>query len=190
MTRHVRSLLLCLVVIAAVPACKSSSSLPPECRDNPEPILILMAQAVPQATRVPCIAGLPLGWRYDGSLVERDSARFWLSSDVAGAPAVEVVFSGSCSPGDAPRVPAAGDEAGATVHQQLTSLDPFTGARYVVFDGGCTIYRFTFAPDAPATLAVQVTEALSFVPREALVRSVEDAVDASLCGAEAPPCDG
>ena len=59
-------------------------------RDDQEPlvrhgnIMILMAQTVPTATSVPCVANLPAGWEVGGAEVESDEGRFWLDSAIAG----------------------------------------------------------------------------------------------------------
>ena len=43
--------------------------------------MILMAQSVPEATSLPCLAALPAGWTLDGVEVKRGRTRFWLNSD-------------------------------------------------------------------------------------------------------------
>src|SRR5207253_1051072 len=63
---------------------------PPECGTGNA--MILMAQAVPSATRLPCIATLPSGWTFGGADMQRGRARFWLDSDRAGARAIVVTL--------------------------------------------------------------------------------------------------
>ena len=39
--------------------------------------MILMAQAVPGATRLPCVASMPIGWQYLGGDFRTGRASFW-----------------------------------------------------------------------------------------------------------------
>ncbi|MET0325544.1 MAG: phosphatase PAP2 family protein, partial [Ilumatobacteraceae bacterium] len=55
-----------------------------------ERVMVLMAQSVPTAPAVPCLAALPAGWSVGGVRVTRGDAWFWLNSDQAGGHAVEV----------------------------------------------------------------------------------------------------
>ncbi len=53
-------------------------------------LMILMAQSVPSATAVPCVAALPAGWETGSVNVRQDRTQFWLDSDQGGKHAVEV----------------------------------------------------------------------------------------------------
>ena len=106
-----------------------------------------MAQSVPSATLIPCVGSMPVGWSFTGSSVQNNVATLWLSSTVAGSNAVEAQLTPTCDPGTAPEVVPAPDEAGARVFEAPDSLDPFRATRYVVFDGGCVTYRYTFAAE-------------------------------------------
>src|SRR5262245_18452412 len=54
--------------------------------------IILMAQAVPSATAVPCVASVPSGWDIGNVGIRQGRAWFWLNSDVARNHAVEVTL--------------------------------------------------------------------------------------------------
>src|SRR5215207_8780608 len=56
-------------------------------------LLILVAQSVPDATQVPCIATLPAGWEQGSVHVKRHRATFSLDSDLGGDEAVKVTLS-------------------------------------------------------------------------------------------------
>src|SRR4029453_6741496 len=71
-----------------VPACGGVYPQPLTCGADNTNALILMAQAVPSATLVPCIAEFPAGWSYNGSRIRSSSAPFWLDSDRRGFPAL------------------------------------------------------------------------------------------------------
>jgi hypothetical protein len=173
----------------ALPSC-SSTSYVPDCGEPIESSLVLTAQAVPSATFLPCVQTLPAGWNVSGSVVQRGSASFWLDSTIAGIRAVQVELTETCDTTGAVEIVPAPDEAGARVFQNPVSLDPFRGLREIVFEGGCVTYRYNFASGAQAGLSLEVVEALSFMPRDVVVRHVDETYDDILCGAGAPPCEG
>jgi len=155
----------------------------PDC--GTDEVEVLMAQAVPSATRIPCLAALPAGWELGGVHVERHEARFWLDSDQAGDHAVEATLlrPGDCEVGDATPTPS--DEIGTERFERPEQLPPgLKTTRYYLFDGGCVTYEFAFADDADAELIFDVEEALGFEPRTDLVERVADATGGlALCGA-------
>jgi serine/threonine-protein kinase RIO1 len=152
---------------------------PPECGSSTA--LMLAAQAVPSATRLPCIAALPSGWSFNIARVHSGEATVWLNSDRAGSRAVEVTLAAACSDAGGTEVPS--DEPGTRRFERPTSVTPrLSGERFYVFDGGCVRYRYDFAPGAPSQLLFDVDEALSFEARSDLVAYVETHDDAALCG--------
>jgi hypothetical protein len=159
---------------------------PPECGSNTA--LILSAQAVPTATKLPCIAALPSGWSFADAQMHSGEAILWLHSDRAGDRAVEVRLTGSCSLTGAVQVPS--EEVGARRFERPRSLDPgLSGDRLYVFDGGCVRYRYELDPGTPSTLLFDVDEALGFESRDGLVAYVEEHDGQTLCGAGAA-CSG
>jgi len=154
-------------------------------------VMILMAQSVPSATAVPCIATLPAGWKLGGVEVRQDKARFWLNSDRGGDRAVEVrlVAPDQCAIAGATEVPS--NQVGMRRFERPEQLPPrLQSTRYYVFDGGCVIYRFAFDADASASLMFSAESALAFEPRQALVERVHRDSGLRLCGAGVPPCPG
>jgi tRNA A-37 threonylcarbamoyl transferase component Bud32 len=69
--------------------------------------MILMAQSVPTATAVPCVATLPAGWQHGGLRVKRGRSTFWLGFAPAGTQAVQVTLlpPSGCATGGAVEVP-------------------------------------------------------------------------------------
>jgi hypothetical protein len=55
---------------------------------------------------------------------------------------------------------------------------------------GCVAHVFRFGGDAPPALALEAEEALSFLPRAAIVAKVKKELDQTLCGVGAPSCEG
>ena len=156
--------------------------------------MVLMAQSVPSATSVPCVAALPAGWETRiGAACVRTAASFWLNSDQGGKHAVEVSLlpPDDCSVAGATEVPS--DQVGMHRLERPEQLPPnLRSTRYYVFDGGCVTYRFAFSGDASASLMFDVDAALDFQParRRSSTRCEDDVPTSRLCGAEAPPCPG
>lgn len=160
------------------------------CELSEDTIFILMAQAVPSATLVPCILEFPAGWDYGGSDVRRDLGRYWLSSDRAGVRSVEIALTSGCDvTGLKERMDPAAD-LGVRVYQEPLTAQPYAANRYFVFDGGCVSYRWRFADGAEEApnLAYEAVAAMTFLPRTHLVRFVDQEIGLTLCGAGAPPC--
>lgn len=179
-----------LVALASVGvACSAGPSEQPLCARPDDSILVLEAQSVPSATRLPCIAELPIGWSFSGSLVRDDGTTLWLDHDRAGVRAVEVRLRAECDVEGAVEVPPGPDEVGLRVFQAPTSLDPFVATRSIVFEGGCIQHRYRFAAGSEPALVIEADRALSSLPRIEVVTEVRRDLDLSLCGAEAPPCE-
>jgi hypothetical protein len=178
------------VLALALGACSTDGGVQPHCAQPEDPVMVLEAQSVPSATQLPCIAELPSGWRFGGSLIRDDGTTLWLDHDRAGIHAVEITLLGSCDVDDAVEVPPAPDEIGMRAYQAPTDLDPFQGTRTLVFDGGCIEQRYRFAPGSDPSLVIEADRALSTLPRTTIVSEVRDDLGLTLCGAEAPPCAG
>jgi membrane-associated phospholipid phosphatase/tRNA A-37 threonylcarbamoyl transferase component Bud32 len=149
-------------------------------------LAVTVAQSVPTATLVPCIATLPAGWELGGVHVERGQAMFWLDSDLGGDRAVEATLTPpeECDVSDATPVPS--DEVGADRYEQLDGLPPgLRSTRYYVFPGGCVTYRLEFVDDATPAVLFAVDQALGFQPRSLLTDHVRETTGLALCGAGA-----
>lgn len=154
-------------------------------------LMVLMAQSVPSATALPCVAALPAGWSVGPVDIQRGHSRFSLTSDAAGAPSVDVRFQppGSCSVDGATEIPS--DEVGMRRFERPEQLP--LGLRVVrtyLTNGACVTYEFAFDGDAQASDLVALDSAFAFQPRSALVLEVERTYDRVLCGAGAPVCTG
>ncbi len=154
-------------------------------------LMILMAQSVPSATKVPCIAALPAGWRLGGLHVVHGRGEFWLNPEGGGNHAVEVnlVPAPACDVAGATEVPS--DEAGVRRFEHPGRLPPrLQSTRFYLFPGGCVTYRFAFTSPASASLLFDADTALAFESRSVLVAKVRAASGLRLCGAGAPCTDG
>jgi hypothetical protein len=180
-----------LCVLLAAPACSSSRSMLPPCNRSDDRTLILMAQAVPTATKLPCITAIPAGWTFGGAQVGSDLARMWLDSDLGGLHAVQIDLVARCDTSAAVEVPPGPGEGGTKVFQLPISLPPsFVGTRFVTFPGGCIQTEYRFASDAPASLAVEADAAVGLIARSNVAVAVEDEFGLPLCGIGVAECTG
>jgi tRNA A-37 threonylcarbamoyl transferase component Bud32 len=159
------------------------SSVQPDCGTGR--MMVLMAQSVPSATQVPCVASLPAGWELGGAHVERHEARFWLDSDLGGDRAVTATLMprSECDVEDA--TPVASDEVGTERYERPDRLHPdLRSTRFYLFPGGCVTYEFAFDAGADPTLAFAAEQALAFQHRSELVAHVHETTGGlALCGA-------
>jgi hypothetical protein len=159
----------------------AASRIAPTCRNGD--VLILVAQAVPSATQIPCITEFPVGWSFGGEHIQSGQARFWMDSDRAGTRAVTVTLTPSCDTSGTMRIPVEPDEAGTARFEEPQALPPhFSGNRYYTFPGGCVTYRFAFRPGIGFTEALEATSALTFFSRAKGVKLLRKE-DLELCGA-------
>jgi tRNA A-37 threonylcarbamoyl transferase component Bud32 len=149
-----------------------------------ESLTMLVAQAVPGATQVPCVATLPAGWEHGGSHVERGRAEFWLDSDQGGDRAVTATLVPADECDVVGAVPVPSDEVGTERFERPDRLRPeLHGTRYYLFPGGCVTYEFAFDGDASPGLMFSAEQALGFQPRAKLVDHVQATTGLDLCGA-------
>jgi tRNA A-37 threonylcarbamoyl transferase component Bud32 len=121
----------------------------------------LMAQAVPSATRLPCVASLPVGWGVSTSETIRGKANFAVGVGDGSSEPITVTLTESC--------PA-----------------PAEGTEQIAFEGGCVTYHSTIAGANVPSFATGA--GLAFTPRSDLIAAVDAENDQTLCGALVPPC--
>jgi hypothetical protein len=151
----------------------------PDCRSPADPQLVLMAQAVPTASRLPCVHAIPAGWAF-GRFVARDGqARFVLGSDRDGVEAVTVLLEPACD--SAGSTPVRSEVAGATRSERVTRVTSgYGGQRYYRFAGGCVTYRFDLEGTTRAEPVAAASQALGFLPREEVARAIDEESDGRL----------
>lgn len=186
--------LVTVIAVAALVGCTGGEDgweRAPLCINTDDSVFVLIAQSVPSATELPCVSEFPAGWTFGGTDISSGLSRFWLNSDRGGIHAVEVSLQDSCDTAGAVEERPAPDEVGTRVFVRPDSLTPsFTGVRFLLFVGGCIAYTFRFASGASSTLAIETIEALSLLPRAAIVAEVRKDPGLTLCGAGAPACAG
>jgi tRNA A-37 threonylcarbamoyl transferase component Bud32 len=122
----------------------------------------LMAQAVPTATRLPCVSTLPYGWGVSTAETVRGKVIFGIGAGNGSSEPVTVTLTGSC--------PAA----------------PVADTEQIPVDGGCVTYRSTIAD--PTVPSFGPKGGLAFTARTDLIAAVAADNEQVLCGALATPC--
>jgi hypothetical protein len=154
----------------AAPLCR----LPPIGADT----LVLLAQSVPTADRVPCIARYEAGWHFADQLVKSDEGWFTLDNDRAGVSAVRITLTESCDTDGFTEI--ASDEQDTIRFERVLSVEGrFRAVRAYKFDGGCVTYRFSFSQRGQA-LVNEVSAMITFVTRDEIDESVRREHDGSL----------
>ena len=156
----------------------STSTALPACADGDDARaangVVLMAQAVPTATWVPCVESVPVGWTFAGLDARAGSARFWLDSDRDGMHAIEVRLTAGCDTGEATEIPSERD--GLRRFEQVTQVTPqYLGRRHYLFPGGCMTVVFRLSGDNRGEPLALATQSLGVVDREELAAQVHEA---------------
>ena len=112
----------------------------PSCSSRWAEPLLLVAQSVPTASRIPCIIALPLGWKV-GAVEVRDG-RTSFRLDTSGGPTtrLKVVLQEDCSVAGATEV--ATDQPGTVRYDRLPTQTGNRMVRTYTFTGGCVNYEF------------------------------------------------
>jgi hypothetical protein len=176
--------LACLLLAACSPSAGGIQEFAhqPNCTSPDEQgnlLVLLMAQAVPTASQLPCIELLPAGWTTGDVFVRNGRARFALDSDRdPGHHPVEVLLERTCRMGRVTAVPS--DTSGVRRYQEVVEIVPgqrYRGALYHLFEGGCVTYRLDFRGGEQARPLSEVNLALGFVPRETVRKAIRDFTD-------------
>ncbi len=146
------------------------------------PLLVLMAQAVPTAELVPCIDALPSSWRRGPVDVRDGRAVFAFTPSSLEGPeeaVLSVVLTASCDTTGATEVPS--DQPGARRYERLRDVEEgYEGERFYVYDGGCTTLEFRLPGESRAQQVGQASLAVDFLPRQELRDAVRERSDGRL----------
>ena len=179
--------LLALAALLVLPGCtRVGGTLSSElvaCKEGDEGTpsngVVLMAQAVPSASWVPCLEGMPLGWYFADMDVDRGTARFWLDSDRDGMHAIEVRLTRSCGTSGATEIPS--DRPEMRRLERVSQVTPlYVGRRYYLFDGGCITVVFRLSGENRGEPLAVATQGLGAVPRDELRELVHRESDGRL----------
>jgi hypothetical protein len=126
--------------------------------------MITFAQAVPSATKLPCISDLPVGWETTVAQVVNDKAWFEVGIGQGGSTIPIVVTLTSACPA------------------------PVEGDQQIPVDGGCITVTGEPPGNPIGVPSFTPNGGLTTIDRSQVIALVENQTDQSLCGVGAPPC--
>ena len=137
----------------------------PHCSESAR--LGVVAQSVPSAAYVPCLAELPTGWEVTHFEPSSEGTELGLLSDRADDREVDVQFRRQCDVGAAsPQPPRT---VGGRTYLRVDSISPrYTGRLFDVFPGGCVTYDVDFERGPHIALMEELRSAVDLVPRREL----------------------
>jgi hypothetical protein len=145
----------CSTLRGAAPGCTSVSRL------------AIVAQSVPGASYIPCIARLPEGWTASAFQPSTGKTRFALTSDRAAGHSVRVSLASVCDVAGATPTTPRGE--GVRTYIRLRSITPrYAGTLFDAFAGGCITYQFDFPRGPHIGLMEDFQGAVALVSRQQL----------------------
>lgn len=176
MNRRVLLAACMLLVASTATACDAGNVAAPRCAATQR--VALVAQSVPSAAYVPCVATLPPGWSVTAFDAHDGGTDLSLHSDRA-ARSVRVSLRASCRIGRATPVTPR-DEAVRT-YASVQSISPdYAGRLYDLFPGGCITYDFRFRRGPHIALIDEFEHAIALMSRRELRERVRADVGVDL----------
>ena len=176
-----------LLLTAALSGCVTEADVgvDADCGDAEQvdnAVLVLMAQAVPTSTLIPCVRLVPASWRHGEVDVRSGRASFAFASASVDNPddvPLLVELRPSCDVRGATEVPT--DEPGTRRWERLRSVSPaYVGERFYVYEGGCTTLTFALSGDDQVQAVGEASRAVGFVDRDAVRAGVRERSDGRL----------
>ena len=145
----------------------------PECQ--PGRRLAVLAQAVPTAAYVPCIADEDSPWRFTSLTVKQGRARLSLVYIDPSGRSARVQLTRSCDTGGASDLPEVADEPDVDHFRRASTLSPrLAGVDYAVFRGGCVTTEFDLPRNADASeRLLDLDTTVGLYPRDRLTRELD-----------------
>jgi membrane-associated phospholipid phosphatase/tRNA A-37 threonylcarbamoyl transferase component Bud32 len=186
--RFALALSVVLVLLAVVPMFvtwavqtdrTNSSLLTSDIGCSDQEALWLMAQAVPEATLVPCVELVPPGWSLNDVKVGRGFASIVFDTDrPAQTAAVTVDLAPTCDLAGATEV--SSEQPGARRYIRIDrAAAPDRVTRIYVFQGGCVSERYVSAV-SPERMAADASSSFGFVTRDQLAAELSRRSDGRL----------
>jgi hypothetical protein len=151
-----------LIGCALLAACARPSE-EPRCR--PVPPTILMAESVPTARLVPCVADLPDGWAVDAFSADDSTGTFTLAHEDGAS--LRVALRASCIPADDP---VGGEARTDGVTQRMSTLEHGDIRWTSIFPGGCVVETLVLPSATTAESVSVIHQAIDLMTRQELDR--------------------
>jgi hypothetical protein len=150
-----------------------------EQRGGPSGMLVLLAQAVPDASAVPCVRADPGRWVMSEFTVRDGSAVVGFAYQYGGPDKVTIELRPRCDPGDAKEV--SSQHAGTRrYNRDAVRNGRYAHEIYFSYAGACTTLRFDLEATGAELRGAEFTGTLGFVTRAELDRQIRAATDGRL----------
>jgi hypothetical protein len=150
--------------------------------DQASHTLVLMAQAVPTASALPCLEAVPADWAIHDFSARRGEARFELTYLEMGSQnprGVHVRMTRRCDLDGAREGPS--DRPGMRRYDlQKRDGSAYSDKRFYQYPGACVEYHFDLRGTGANDQATDVSKALGFVPRDTIRRQIREMTDGRL----------
>jgi hypothetical protein len=152
----------------------------PECHAGRR--LAVLAQAVPTAAYVPCIADEDSPWRFSSLTVEKGRARLSLVYIDPEGRSARVQLSRRCDTSGASEQPPEAGQADVEHYRRASTLSPrLAGLDYAVFEGGCVTTEYDLPRNADASeRLLDLDTTIGLYPRSRLSAELERDFDLEL----------
>lgn len=173
MRRGVFAAVCVLALLAA--GCASAANAEPLCRQAGGGPLVLMQQALPEATYLPCLAALPEAWGIAGFDVTPGRARMVLHVGAveAGHGTITVTLTAACA-ADAGRERPSGVDGVRRFDHVAEPPGRVVVTRTYRFDGGCVQERYDLQPRHREDVLGRSWAVLGLVPAAEVSAAVEE----------------
>ena len=162
--------------VAFAAGCAGGGQAAPDC--EPDTRLAIVAQSVPGAAYVPCIAELPPGWSFVELDVRDDGTTMVLKSDRADRE-VEVRLVRTCDVSEA--TPVTPRDEGSRTYQLIRSISPRYAASLVdVFPGGCVLVSYDFERGPHVASITELQRTVALYPRRDLRQQLRSTLGVTL----------
>jgi hypothetical protein len=167
-----------LVALTTAAGCGSGGNVTlvdatPEC--HPGRRLAILAQAVPSAAYVPCIADEDSPWRFSSLTVEEGRARLSLVYIDPTGRSARVELARRCDTSGASEQPPEAGQADVEHYRRASTLSPrLAGVDYAVFEGGCVTTEYDLPRNADASeRLLDLDTTVGLYPRSRLSAQLE-----------------
>ena len=177
MTRRTRPWGAAVVVLLLTGSCADvEARVLPGCEDVER--LAIIAQSVPDASYVPCLATLPAGWTFEGLAVSDTGTEIHLESDRSDR-GVRIELRDRCDASAA--TPIAPRDEGVRTYQAVDSIDPRVAGRVLdVFPGGCVVTTYDFERGRHVPLVAELGQVVGLRSRIELRQEVQQRLGVTL----------
>jgi hypothetical protein len=147
--------------------------------DKPSGMLVLIAQAVPTASSVPCLVGPVPNWIMSRFDVRDGSGVVEFTHQFGAEDTATIDVSAGCDVSGAQEV-SSRHNGMQRFNRDARRSGRYANEVYFVYPGGCTSLRFNLTSDGAELRGAEMAGELSFVTREYLDRQIRKASDDNL----------